>query len=119
MRTNGPTMSFKRFEGVHVSFAFIDKNAGKNRPALVLSNEFAFNALSGYAVRAMITTAEHSEWPLDSVLQSLTAAGLPGPIKVRFKLFTLDHHLILGRLGQLATDDAGRVQLALASLLPE
>ena len=111
-------MSFKRFEVVRVPFPFTDKNASKNRPALVLSDQFAFNAPAGHSVLAMITSAEHADWPLDCVLQNLDAAGLPAPSKVRFKLFTLDHRLVLGRLGQLAAEDAAQVQKALASLLP-
>lgn len=39
------------------------------------------------------------------------------PSKVRFKLFTLDHRLVHGRLGQLDADDAARVQHALRLLL--
>jgi mRNA interferase MazF len=110
-------MSFKRFEVVRVPFPFTDKDSSKKRPALVVSDEFAFNAPAGHSVMAMITSAEHADWPLDCVLQDLHAAGLPAPSKVRFKLFTLDHHLVLGKLGQLATEDAARVQKALASLL--
>ena len=37
-------MAYKRFEVVRVPFPFTDKEASKNRPALVLSDEFAFNA---------------------------------------------------------------------------
>jgi len=36
---------------------------------------------------------------------------------VRFKLFTLDHRLVRGRLGQLAPQDQARVLEALARLL--
>jgi hypothetical protein len=76
MLTNGLTMSFKRFEVVRVPFPFTDKNVTKNRPALVLSDESAFNAPAGHSVMAMITSAEHAAWPLDCVLQNLHAAGL-------------------------------------------
>lgn len=50
-------MSYKRFEVVRVPFPFTDKEASKNRPALVLSDEFAFNAPAGHAVMAMITSS--------------------------------------------------------------
>lgn len=110
-------MTYKRFEVVRVPFPFTDKDATKNRPALVLSDEFAFNAPAGHSVMAMITSEAHSAGPLDCVVQNLSAAGLPAPSKVRLKLFTLDHHLVHGRLGQLAAEDAGRVQQALGRLL--
>ena len=110
-------MSFKRFDVVRVPFPFTDKDASKKRPALVVSDEFTFNVPAGHSVMAMITSAEHADWPLDCVVQNLQAAGLPAPSKVRFKLFTLDHQLVLGKLGQLASDDAVRVQHALVRLL--
>ena len=110
-------MTYKRFEVVRVPFPFSDKDANKNRPALVLSDEEAFNAPAGHSVMAMITSEAHSAWPLDCVLLNLHVAGLPSPSKVRFKLFTLDHRLVHGRLGQLDAEDAGRVQLALDHLL--
>ncbi|MDP2805229.1 MAG: type II toxin-antitoxin system PemK/MazF family toxin [Gallionellaceae bacterium] len=110
-------MTYKRFEVVRVPFPFSDKDASKNRPALVLSDEGAFNAPAGHSVMAMITSEAHSAWPLDCALLNLQVAGLPAPSKVRFKLFTLDHRLVHGRLGQLDAEDAGRVQLALDRLL--
>lgn len=117
MRTRGLTVTYKRFEVVRVPFPFSDKEASKNRPALVLSDETAFNTPAGHSVMAMITSEENSPWPLDCVLGNLSAAGLPAPSKVRFKLFTLDHRLVHGKLGQLDAEDAGRVQQALDRLL--
>lgn len=110
-------MAYKRFEVVRVPFPFTDKDASKNRPALVLSDEIAFNAPAGHSVMAMITSAVQTAWPLDCEVRNLHAAGLPAPSKVRFKLFTLDHHLVHGQLGQLDEEDAERVQQALDHLL--
>lgn len=110
-------MTYKRFEVVRVPFPFTDKDASKNRPALVLSDALAFNAPAGHSVMAMITSAIHSDWPLDCVVRNLQAAGLPAPSKVRFKLFTLDHRLVHGKLGELDAHDAAQVQQALSQLL--
>jgi mRNA interferase MazF len=66
---------------------------------------------------AVCTSAHHPPWPLDCPIADLEAAGLPAPSKVRFKLFTLDHRLVRGRLGQLAPQDQARVLEALARLL--
>lgn len=52
---------------------------------------------------AMITSAKHSNWPLDTVVQDLSSAGLPAPSLIRLKLFTLDHRLIISKLGELST----------------
>ena len=110
-------MSFDRFAVVRVPFPFTDRNATKNRPALVLSDPVAFNTPAGHSVMAMITSQANAPWPLDCPLTDLAAAGLPAPSKVRFKLFTLDHRLVRGQLGKLSTADAEVVRAGLASLL--
>ncbi|WP_300321971.1 type II toxin-antitoxin system PemK/MazF family toxin [Accumulibacter sp.] len=110
-------MSFERFTVLRVPFPFTDRNASRNRPALVLSDAASFNAPAGHSVMAMITSQGNAPWPLDCPLADLAAAGLPAPSKVRFKLFTLDHRLVRGELGKLAASDAVAVRAGLAGLL--
>ncbi|MBK6636465.1 MAG: type II toxin-antitoxin system PemK/MazF family toxin [Rhodocyclaceae bacterium] len=110
-------MSFERFTVVRVPFPFTDRNATKNRPALVLSDATAFNAPAAHSVMAMITSLGNAPWPLDCPIADLNAAGLPSPSLVRFKLFTLDHRLVRGELGKLSTADVASVRSALALLL--
>ena len=110
-------MSFERFSVVRVPFPFTDRNATKNRPALVLSDNAAFNTPAGHSVMAMITSRSNAPWPLDCPLTDLTAAGLPTPSMVRFKLFTLDHRLVRGQLGKLSSGDERIVRDGLAKLL--
>lgn len=112
-----PTVSFDRFAVVRVPFPFTDRNATKNRPALVLSDPVSFNTPAGHSVMAMITSLANPPWPLDCLLTDLAAAGLPTPSKVRFKLFTLDHRLVRGMLGRLSPADAEAVRTGLARLL--
>jgi len=110
-------VTFDRFSVVRVPFPFTDREAFKNRPALVLSDAEAFNTPAGHSVLAMITSADNAPWPLDCSVGDLEQAGLPAPSKVRFKLFTLDHRLIRGVLGHLAEEDVQRVTSALRQLL--
>jgi mRNA interferase MazF len=110
-------VSFERFAVVRVPFPFTDRNATKNRPALVLSDAVAFNTLAGHSVMAMITSQGNAPWPLDVPLGDIAAAGLPVPSLVRFKLFTLDHRLVRGELGRLGETDAATVCASLAQLL--
>lgn len=110
-------MTFERFAVVRVPFPFSDRNATKNRPALVLSDSVAFNTPAGHSVMAMITSQANPAWPLDCPLSDLAAAGLPAPSMVRFKLFTLDHRLVRGEIGKLAPADAEVVRAGLATLL--
>lgn len=111
------TVIFERFTVVRVPFPFTDRNAAKNRPALVLSDATSFNTPAGHSVMAMITSRNNAPWPLDCPIGDLNAAGLPAPSMVRFKLFTLDHRLVRGELGRLATADAKSVQSCMTVLL--
>lgn len=110
-------MSYSAFDVVRVPFPFTDRNASKNRPALVLSDDVAFNTPAGHSVMAMITSVGNAPWPLDCLITDLPAAGLPSPSLLRFKLFTLDHRLVRGRLGKLAPADEASVRRGLAALL--
>ncbi|MEO8083063.1 MAG: type II toxin-antitoxin system PemK/MazF family toxin [Ardenticatenales bacterium] len=110
-------MSYERFQVVRVPFPFTDRVAQKHRPALVISNRDRFNQPVGHSVMAMITSAGNSPWPLDVPIDDVSAAGLPAPSKVRFKLFTLDHRLVRGALGTLAESDRAKVSAALDQLL--
>ncbi|MGP1676675.1 MAG: type II toxin-antitoxin system PemK/MazF family toxin [Burkholderiales bacterium] len=110
-------MTFEAFDIVAVPFPFTDRAATKRRPALVLSDRSAFNAGIGHVVLAMITSASHSDWPLDVALSDLHAAGLTAASVVRMKLFTLDHWLILRKAGSLAAADRKAVAAALRKLL--
>lgn len=112
-------MTFERFAVVRVPFPFTDRDAAKNRPALVLSSKEAFNTPAGHSVMAMITSEGNALWPLDCPIADLATAGLPAPSKVRFKLFTLDHRLVRGQLGTLAPADRERVRRGLSALLGE
>ena len=110
-------MAFERFTIVRVPFPFTDRNATKNRPALVLSDAASFNTLAGHSVMAMITSQGNAPWPLDCPVADLQAAGLPAPSLVRFKLFTLDHRWVRGELGMLSATDTAAVRAALVHLL--
>jgi mRNA interferase MazF len=83
----------------------------------VLSERSAFNARIGHVVLAMITSASHSDWPLDVPLSDLHSARLSSASVVRMKLFTLDDRLILRRAGSLAAVDRKAVAVALRKLL--
>jgi mRNA interferase MazF len=111
-----PITTYRQFDVLVVPFPFTDKTAAKKRPALVLSSK-VFNAEIRHSVMAMITTASHSEWPLDVALANLKDAGLKTPSIVRMKLFTIDHALILKHIGHLHPQDQNSVELALKSLL--
>ena len=109
---NKPTRTYDQFEIVKVPFPFSDVNSSKIRPALVLTSAKQFNAKIGLSVLAMITSVkiDRNFWPGDVSIENLDVAGLPVPSIVRMKLFTLDHRIILDRLGTLSGPDRLKVQ---------
>jgi len=110
-------MTFEAYDIVTVPFPFTDALMHKRRPALVLSNQKAFNTPSGHSVMAMITSAENTPWPLDTPITDLEIAGLPAPSVIRMKLFTLDHRFVISKRGSLSGHDVKAVRRALKNLL--
>ncbi len=116
--TSAGTKALEPFQVVRVPFPFTDRAVQRRRPALVLSSP-SFQRGSAHVLLAMITTAKHSNWPLDWPIQDLASAGLRQACVVRLKLFSLDERLILGWLGRLAPADRSGVGANLQRLLPE
>lgn len=106
-KMNKPTRTFELYDIVKVPFPFTDIHAEKVRPAVVISSAKHFNARIGASVLAMITSLKPDRymWPTDIEITELKSAGLPAPSVIRFKIFTLDHRLILQRLGILSETD--------------
>ena len=77
---------------VVVPFPFTDGPGNRRRPAEVISPG-DFNQEAGHSVLVMITSASHSAWPGDLVLNH-ERLGLHKPCMLRMKFFTLDNRLI-------------------------
>ncbi len=108
-------MTYEALDIVVVPFPFTDQPTVKRRPALIISST-NFNDTHQQSVLAMITTSR-LVWPSDVVIEEWRNAGLIAPCKVRFKLFTLDHALILRRIGVMHPRDGQRVKNVLSRLL--
>ncbi len=116
--TNVLTKTYEVYEIVKVPFPFSDKKASKKRPALIISSARHFNATIGMSIMAMITSKKGKElWPNDIVIKNLKSTNLLVESIIRFKLFTLDHELIIDRLGVLHSDDRKAVQERLKEIL--
>ena len=109
---------FPGFAIVSVPFPFSDRQAKKRRPALVISVA-KYQQSAGHILLAMITSAEHSNWPFDWRIEDIKCAGLSKSCVVRMKLFSLDQRLILNQLGQLSALDQQGVCDQLKALLAE
>ncbi len=114
-----PTKTYDLYEIVKVPFPFTDAKTRKVRPALIVSSAKHFNAKIGLSLMTMITSIKPAQdlWPTDLIIEDLELAGLPVPSIIRFKMFTLDHRLILDRLGKLSETDRYHVQKKLKEIL--
>lgn len=99
------TNIYKTYDIVVVPFPFTDTIHAKNRPALVISSYDHFNESAEHSILAMITSSHHSPWPLDVSIKNLKSCGLEKASLIRLKLFTLDHRLILKKIGTLSLTD--------------
>ena len=96
-----PITIYKPFSIVIVPFPFADIVKSKKRPALVVSTE-KFQQENAHISLFMITSAKHSQWFGDYLIQNLKQAGLPIESYVRQKLFTVDSRLIEKQIGTLS-----------------
>ncbi len=101
---------------VIVPFPFTDQEATKRRPAVVLSSADGFNRRIGQSVMAMITTKNMGSWPFDVTLTDVDHAGLHLACTIRMKVFTLDHRLIINKLGSLSAYDKKCLKQAITDL---
>ncbi len=108
-------MTYDSWDVVVTPFPFTDGPDIKRRPALVLSPS-DFND-RGFALMAMITTADDSSWPGDVRLDH-TAAGLKHACLARMKLFTIDVRLFVKKVGSLSAGDRQKITVELKKLLP-
>lgn len=110
---------YKAFDIVRVPFPFTDRQRKKTRPALILSSQKHFNDESEQSVAAMITSAKHSRFPLDVIISNVEKAGLPQSCLIRMKLFTIDHRLVIEKVGQLDKADKIKVTQAAKKLFQD
>lgn len=113
------TSTYDLYEIVKVPFPFVETKNVKLRPAVVLSSANSHNERLGLSIMAMVTSIKlKSElWPSDIIIQDLEVAGLPVPSLIRFKIFTLDHRLIIDKLGSLSKRDSSLVKDKLKEIL--
>lgn len=112
------SLKLKPFDVVLTPFPFIEKPRHKRRPALVLSAYSNLSKATGLWVMAMITSAQHSSFPLDVIIKNPAKAGLIKGCMVRMKIFTLDERVMEKKLGSLQKEDQKEVEKSLKKLFP-
>lgn len=106
----------KKFDIIVVPFPFTDQSISKKRPAIVLS-QTQFNQKAEHSICAMITSSKNDPWPNDLEILDLKSCGLPAESKIRMKLFTIDHKIIIRKSGVLDKNEHAALDLTVAKTL--
>jgi mRNA interferase MazF len=113
--------TFRPFDVVAVPFPYVEREARKRRPTVVVSRPDVADR-HGLAWVLMITSADNPAWPGDVGIDDLAAAGLPKPSVIRpAKIATVETARcdLLGRLsGKTARAVAAAVARAIAPAVP-
>ena len=108
--------TFRPFDVVAVPFPYVEREARKRRPTVVVSDpELA--ARHGLVWVVMITSAANPSWPEDVAIEDLILAGLPKPSVVRACKIATVEAARCERLGQLPPGAARAVAVALRHTL--
>jgi mRNA interferase MazF len=110
--------TFEPFTTISVPFPYIERLAGKRRPALVVSTP-RLARHHGLVWVLMITSAANPSWPGDIPIDDLKRAGLPKPSVVRPTKITTLETTHAWPIGEVDTEVAARVLAILRSLLPD
>ena len=101
---------FERFSVVTVPFPYVEREARRRRPAVIVSGEELARS-HGLAWVVMITSADNPPWPEDIAIVDLTWAGLSKPSVIRpVKIATVE---------ATRCDALGRLQAATAASVEE
>jgi len=110
-------VTFSRWDVVAVDYPFIEGDAAKRRPGLIVSTERLHAAHELYVV-AMITTARAGIRKDDIAVTDIAKAGLPVACVIRpARLVTMNANMIARRAGTLGTKDRNAVAGLLRAFL--
>lgn len=110
-------MDFKRWDVVAINYPFVEGDAAKHRPGVIVSTD-RLHKSHGLFVAAMVTTARAGVRPDDIEVNDLAKAGLPVPCVIRpARIVTLNAGMIARRAGTLSMKDRNAVVAMLETFL--
>jgi len=112
-----PTTSYSFGDIVLVSFPFTDRSAAKKRPAVVVSSP-AYNESRQDLIIMAVTTQMRSSTTFGEVqVGNWQAAGLLKPSSIKPVIATVEHTLVIKRLGRLKEPDQQALRAAIANIV--
>jgi mRNA interferase MazF len=110
-------MPFDFGDVVLVPFPFTSQRASKKRPAVVVSNHAYSTARPDVIVMAVTSQLRPNPQLGETWVSHWQAAGLLKPSVVKPVFATLEHRLVLRRLGALNEDDRTALRKAISEII--
>lgn len=110
-------MPFEFGDIVLVSFPYTDQTASKKRPAVVVSGGAYNRARPDLVLMAVTSRVGREDPPFECAIDGWRKAGLLNPSVVKPVFATVEHGLVLRRLGRLDADDAASLRRWIGTLL--
>jgi mRNA interferase MazF len=104
-------------EIILVPFPFTDQSTSKKRPAVVISSAKYHRERSDYIIMAVTSRTRIVPTIGEMIVQDWQAAGLLRPSTIKPVIATIEHRLVLRRLGALRPDDQIVMRNAISDIL--
>lgn len=111
------TTSYSFGDIVLVSFPFTDQSAAKQRPAVVISSEAYHQNRRDLIIMAVTSQMRSNQGVGDVQVKDWQAAGLLKPSAIKPVIATVEHSLIIKRLGRLKEDDQQELRAAITKIV--
>ncbi len=112
-----PTTSYSFGDIVLVSFPFTDQSAAKQRPAVVVSIEAYHRTRRDLIITAVTSQMRPTPGVGDVPVKDWQDAGLLKPSAIKAVIATVEHALVIKRLGRLREPDQAALRKAIAQIV--
>lgn len=111
------TTTYSFADVILVPFPFTDQRTTKKRPAVVVSSDAYHRQRPDIILMAITSQVRPTTTVGEAVLQHWKSAGLIKPSVLKPLLATVEHRLILRKMGVLHDDDVAALRKALTDII--
>ncbi len=112
-----PTTGYNFGDVVLVPFPFTDQAGTKKRPAVIISSAAYNTAQRDLVIMAVTSQLKPSGVLGEALVAGWQAAGLIKPSAIKPVITTIEHTLVIRRLGQLVAEDRDALRNAITRIV--
>jgi mRNA interferase MazF len=112
-----PTTSYSFGDIILVSFPFTDQSTIKKRPAVIISSPAYNDSRPDLIIMAVTSQMKSTQGVGDVQVKDWQAAGLLKPSTIKPVIATVEHSLVIKRLGKLNQLDQQTLRAAIAKIV--